>query len=80
MNQVIYDLPFVEYCAAPWINSHALHDFAKSPATYLHKKTHPRKETDALRFGRLLHLTLFEPDSVAAQFAIRPDETRAGPK
>jgi hypothetical protein len=49
----------------------------KSPRHYRHLLEHPREETDALKFGTLVHLAVLEPErfteTFAAIYAVKPD-------
>lgn len=43
-----------------------------SPRHYLHNLAVPREDTEALLLGRLLHALVFEPDQIAARYAVSP--------
>ena len=62
MSDVIFGLPFEKYQRLPGINRSALAEIFKTPADCLHAIQHPnRKETPSLKFGRLVHLAVLEP-------------------
>jgi exodeoxyribonuclease VIII len=59
------------YHAAPGVSKSGLDRLAKSPAHYLAYLREDRKETPALRLGRIIHRAILEPDTLA--LAIGPD-------
>lgn len=68
-----------DYHAAPGVSKSGLDKLARSPAHYLAYLREDRRETPALRLGRLIHSAILEPDSLA--LAIAPDcdkRTKAG--
>lgn len=68
-----------DYHAAPGVSKSGLDRLARSPAHYLAYLREDRRETPALRLGRLIHSAILEPDSLA--LAIAPDcdkRTKAG--
>lgn len=62
-------VPEKDYRAITAMNQTTLKRGAQSPAHMLHAIEHPEafEETEALRFGRLFHLALLEPDRVEAE-------------
>jgi PDDEXK-like uncharacterized protein DUF3799 len=75
IGDLILDLPFDQYRAADGINSHGLLDLLRSPAHYWERRYNhaPEKNSDALLFGRLLHLAVLEPDRFLKDFKIEPE-------
>lgn len=78
MNEIkpgIHSLDHDAYLAAPGISNSMLQIIsAKSP---LHLKAYidgaKPKQTDAKRFGTLMHRCIFEPESMEGQFYVKPD-------
>lgn len=68
---LVSGLPNAKYHAAPGVSKSGLDRLARSPAHYLAYLREDRRETPALRTGRLLHSAILEPDSLA--LAIGPD-------
>lgn len=62
----LLELPFSTYLEADAINASGLKHIIRSPAHYQASLTEPPPETDALRFGKLLHLAVLEPERYAA--------------
>lgn len=81
-GQLIEDLPFETYQQVAAINASALKTFKRSPAHFWAERyVKPRKDTPALRFGRLLHMAILEPEALSKQLRVRPDvniRTKAG--
>ena len=44
----------------------------KSPKLYLHRLTVPRKDTDALKLGRVTHTAIYEPELFKGRYAVMP--------
>ena len=63
-------VPFRDYRAWPAVNSSRLKLLGKSPAHY---RAYINTDSDAMRFGRLLHGYVLEPDTAPAQFQLMPD-------
>jgi hypothetical protein len=61
-----------EYHAAPGLSSTGLKRLAVTPAHYQAYLNEPRKETPALRFGRMLHEAVLEPERWADGHAVEP--------
>lgn len=66
-----------EYKDFPAMNGSVLVEGRKSLLHLKHAWSHGRKDTDAMRFGRLLHCLLFEPEEVAARYRTW-EERRSG--
>ena len=64
-----------EYDGIDRLNYSKLKLMAKSPAHYM---AAPRKDSDAMKLGRAVHLAVLEPDRFAAEVAIWTGERRAG--
>lgn len=65
----------LEYQNGPGIGSHQLMDVLKSPKTYYYKHILKREqpvETDALRFGRIVHSAVLEPEDFKQRYRVRP--------
>lgn len=60
------------------VNWSTLKNIARSPAHYLHGMTTPREDTAALRLGRAVHMAVFEPERMAAAYAIWDGGIRRG--
>lgn len=65
--------PYAEYAAILAMNWSTLKTLDQSPLAFRHAQTHPRKDTDALFFGRAFHCALLEPDKFADHYVIAPD-------
>jgi hypothetical protein len=48
----------------------SLKSFDRSPLSFVHYKEGPRKETDAMRFGTMVHRAVLEPDKYQATVAV----------
>ena len=48
----------------------SLKAFDRSPLAFVHYKEGPRKETDAMRFGTMVHRAVLEPDKYQATVAV----------
>ncbi len=66
------DIDSDTYHAAPGLSKSGLDQFRKSPAHYQAWLRQDGNDTPALRFGRLAHMSLFEPEKFAASTAIAP--------
>lgn len=60
---LVEDLESEAYHKAPGVSKSGLDRFSRSPAHYMAYLQGQTKETDALRFGRLFHRYILEPDS-----------------
>lgn len=61
-----------EYHGAPGVSKSKLDKLARSPAHYLAYLDEPRRETPALRFGRLIHMAVLEPEALMLS-SVPPD-------
>lgn len=59
---LIEGLPSDTYHAAGGVSKTGLDHFSRSPAHFRAYLEAPRKETDAMRFGRIFHAFILEPD------------------
>jgi exodeoxyribonuclease VIII len=66
-------ITFDDYCAIEAVNWSSLKDMAVSPRMFRHRTKHPRRDTEALAFGRLFHTALLEPERFAATYVVEPD-------
>jgi exodeoxyribonuclease VIII len=66
------------YDAIDAVNWSTLKYALKSGMAYKHILTHETPESDAMRFGRLTHALVFEPTTLAAEFAVWAGGRRAG--
>jgi hypothetical protein len=69
---------YADYAKIDAVNASTLKELiAKSPRHYKYLLENPREETDALRFGTLVHLAVLEPgrfaDTFATVYAVKPD-------
>lgn len=67
------DVPFAEYCAWEAVNNSSLGGLLKSPAHYRAEQLASDKDSDSLRFGRLVHQTALEPENLSKVYAVEPD-------
>jgi hypothetical protein len=65
-------VPFADYCQMDGLNFHRLKHIHTSPLQYQHELTAPDKDTPAMRFGRMLHSRLLEPDLFTAMKVAEP--------
>jgi exodeoxyribonuclease VIII len=70
---IYHDIPNAEYHASPGASSTALKKLRQSPAHYRAYMAEQRKETDALRFGQLIHTAVLEPEKFDSTVAVGPD-------
>jgi hypothetical protein len=68
----LFWVPIDLYHAGPGVSSTGLKEILKSPAHFKSLKAEERLDTTALRFGRLVHLRLLEPDVFTLTVAIEP--------
>ena len=66
MNKEYSDIIGLNYSGAKWL--------LKSPAHYQAWLTQPREDTKELRFGRLVHLAVFQPKEFTAKVSIMPPD------
>lgn len=69
---IIKNLSYAEYDKIEGISNSKLSKMVISPAHYKQSIDEPPKETDALRFGSLLHCLVLEPDDFERNFAVEP--------
>lgn len=74
---VFSDLSAEEYRAAPGISQSTLKAFAAEPTPkhYQESLTRPKKVTEAMEFGTILHTAILTPDLLSKAYHLRP-ETR----
>lgn len=68
-------LPIGEYHNGKCISHSSLEVFRERPQLYYRKfiaKTIPRTETPAMRIGSALHCAVFEPDTYASRYVVKP--------
>ncbi len=75
----IYSIEAERYHAAAGVSKSMLDVLSeKTPAHLIaYMNGEGREETDAMRFGSILHRALLEPDSYADAFHVRPDEIKS---
>ena len=61
-----------EYREHPAVNKSTLWELRKSPMHYKHILGTTRPDTPALRFGRLVHKLVLEPESLSNAFTVAP--------
>lgn len=69
-HQIIFDLPFCEYCEIPRLNNSAIKLINRSP---FHYKYGERDETSALVIGHAGHTAILEPDLFEDRYAVFPE-------
>ena len=69
---------FKEYQSLKAVNWSTLKHMAMSPLHYLHATNNPQEETDVMRFGRLVHCMVLEPEQVSSNFAVWEGGRRYG--
>lgn len=70
--KIIKNLPMKEYQAAEGVSNSMLSNIEISPSFYKYCLQEPKKQTDALTFGSLLHCLILQPDNFDNEFAIEP--------
>jgi hypothetical protein len=70
--QIIKNLSYNEYDKMEGISNSKLNEIWKSPAHYK-LSLEEKKETDALKFGSLLHCLVLEPNNFDRDFAVAPN-------
>ena len=74
-GRIVHNMPSAEYHAAPGWSSSAIR--AGPTLAHAHEQlTHPRVDTNALRFGRALHCAILEPLAFLERVGIAPDVDR----
>jgi hypothetical protein len=63
MNSIHWNMPDAEYRSALGVSNSQLKHMKESPAHFQYALTHPRKMTDALRFGLLVDHLFFTPEA-----------------
>ena len=79
MAEIIHNLPFADYLKSPSLSNSGIQRFRRSPAHYQAYLSQPSKDTPALRFGRIIHTAILEPDK--CKLAVAPEcdrRTKAG--
>lgn len=71
-------MPADEYHAVPAMSAGGLKRMRQSPAHFYGKQLDPNRPRDseptpAMRAGTLFHVALFEPDQIAARYAVKPE-------
>lgn len=71
-------MPAEQYHAVPAMSAGGLKRMRQSPAHFYGKQLDPNRPTDseptpAMRAGTLFHVALFEPDQIAARYAVKPE-------
>ncbi len=64
------DLSLPDYLAHPAVGKSDLDLIHRSPAHYKAAKALPEEDTDALRWGRMFHSLVLQPDVFDAQYAV----------
>ncbi len=77
-TEVIFDMSREAYDQIQRVNWSSLKHMGKSPAHYRQNLLTPRKDTDALKFGRVVHLAVYEPEKFAYSVAVWGGGRRAG--
>lgn len=70
--QIIKNISYNEYSKMEGLSKSAMDKIKISPAHYKASLEEPEKQTDALRFGSLLHCLVLEPKNYERDFAIEP--------
>lgn len=70
--KIIKNLPMNEYQAAEGVSNSMLSNIEINPSFYKYCLQEPKKQTDALTFGSLLHCLILQPDNFDNEFAIEP--------
>lgn len=71
-------MPFGAYLGAPEVSKSNLDLIERSPAHLKHYLDHPesREETPAMRFGSLVHTAVLEPDLLASEYIVMPEDLK----
>lgn len=75
IGKIIEDVPFELYQKSPGMNSSALKDILQSPAHFYERKYNQseRKETPALKFGKLFHYAVLECELFRKRAIVEPN-------
>ena len=76
--QIYYALPFVDYCALYAVNNSLLKVLDVSPAALVAHLRTGVEDRDTLRYGRLFHTLVLEPERFEADYALYHGSRRAG--
>lgn len=71
----LYEVPIDVYHAGPGVSSTELKEILRSPAHY-RATLEAEKDSEALRFGRLVHMAVLEPERFQEEVAIEPEVNR----
>lgn len=72
LNTLIQGQSYEEYDTQEGLRSGHLVEMSRSMAHYQYAITAPKKETDALSFGRMFHAALLEPDLFKSKMVVMP--------
>jgi hypothetical protein len=76
-----YNLPAEDYHRQiEYVSKHDLDIFRRSPAHYFVSRMYPKSDTPAMKFGRLVHTAILEPDKLAERYAVLPKEIKGRTK
>lgn len=64
-------LSYAHYAAIDGVRHSQLKEMAKSPLHYRHGLEHPREDTDAFRWGRIVHTATLEPHLLTLEYVLR---------
>lgn len=77
-NKIIENMPDKEYRAHPAVSQSELKNLAKCPLYYKYKKENPCEATEAMKFGRMAHSYILEPEKFKKEYFVTPKITRRG--
>lgn len=79
MHAHILKLSDADYFARSEMSKHTLDDFIKNPFAFFERRKNgivDDSDTDARRFGRLVHAAILEPRAVSASYAVQPADIK----
>lgn len=71
-NKLIEGMPYETYASRPGVRASHLKEMDRSMAHYKLSLERPQKETDALRFGKIFHAAILEPDLFRERCVVEP--------
>lgn len=72
INKLIHNMSYEDYAKLPYLRQSQLKWLERSPAHYKASLNKQSVDSDALRFGRIIHTAILEPDRFEKHFVVEP--------